>query len=383
MAIRKMEWEAFQWKRGNTGAIDKPADSHNFSVTFSPETEEFGKEVFLRKDKAYNDPGNGNKVAMIGAASPITGPSTVLQRMEEKAQLMKRMAGVEGIPMCLNLSDMEQTLSLVKALESSFGGFLLVGTAGFDSYTFEKRIKNEGAIPVLRDEEDGTAIVILAGLINSFKVTGKPMHKARIVVHGEWNLGVSVSMLLRWGGIKDVIFCPTMNGGCPEAAGKHSYPWKTSSDVKSSLQGADMLICLHAEEKITADMLRSMNNDPVVFALSEPYPNLLPEEAIAAGARIVATRSPDYPNQIHNVLAIPGIFRGVLDVQATMINKEMKLAVARAIADQVEERELGPCHILPSMDDDRVVSAVAGAVAQAAVETGVWTLIRGSSGLIS
>jgi malate dehydrogenase (oxaloacetate-decarboxylating) len=309
------------------------------------------------------------------------GPHAAVPVMEGKAVLFKSFAGVDAVPICLNTTDPEEIIRTVKLIEPTFGGINLEDIAAPACFTIEERLKAELDIPVFHDDQHGTAIVTLAGLINALKVVGKRMQEIRVVANGAGAAGIAIIKLLLSLGVKHVVMCDTkgaiydgrVEGMNPvkELIAKNTNHERLSGTLEDVIKGADVFIGVSAKDAVTPDMVRSMAADPIIFAMANPDPEIRPADAIAAGAKVVGTGRSDYPNQVNNVLAFPGIFRGALDTRARMINEEMKIAAAYAIAELIEEHELSPDYVIPKPFDPRVAPSVAAAVAKAAMDTGV------------
>ncbi|MEB3286850.1 MAG: malic enzyme-like NAD(P)-binding protein [Vampirovibrionales bacterium] len=325
-----------------------------------------------------------NLVAVVTDGSAVLGlgnigPAAGLPVMEGKAVLFKTFGGVEAFPICLRTQEVDEIVAAVKRIAPVFGGINLEDIAAPRCFEVEKRLINELEIPVFHDDQHGTAVVVLAGMINALKIVGKKMSDVRLVVNGAGASALSVSRLLMHAGIKDVAICDTkgviykgrtvgMNPFKEEIAEMTNLSGATGllADV---IKGADIVLGLSAPGQITQDMVRSMAKDPIVFALANPVPEIMPDEAYEAGVKVMATGRSDFPNQVNNSLAFPGIFRGALDVKARVINEEMKMAAAYAIADLIDQDQLGEGIIIPAAFDFRVPPAVAAAVAKAACET--------------
>ncbi|MBI5166456.1 MAG: NADP-dependent malic enzyme [candidate division NC10 bacterium] len=336
--------------------------------------------------KVYDYTAKGNLVAIITDGSAVLGlgnigPRAALPVMEGKAVLFKTFAGVEAFPICLATQDPDEIAELVKRIVPAFGGINLEDISAPRCFYIEERLKKETDIPIFHDDQHGTAVVVLAGLINALKLVGKRFEEARVVINGAGAGGIAVAKILLAMGIKNLILCDTQ-GAIYEGRGvgmnwaKEEMAKVTNREgLKGSLgeviPGSDVFIGLSVAGALSQEMVRSMARDPIVFAMANPIPEILPEEAKQAGAAVVATGRSDFDNQVNNSLGFPGIFRGALDVRARNINQEMKLAAAFAIADLVSEKELRPDYIIPFMMDFRVPPRVAAAVAKAAMESGV------------
>ena len=299
--------------------------------------------------------------------------------MEGKCVLFKRFGGVDAFPLCIRSKDVDEIVNTVKLLAGSFGGINLEDISAPRCFEIERRLKEECDIPVFHDDQHGTAVVCLAAMTNALRLAGKKAEEVTVVVNGAGSAGISITKLLMKGGIKNVILCDKqgalydgMEGLNPAQAAmaKVTNLEKKQGSLADVIAGADAFIGVSAPNVLKPEMIRNMAENPIVFAMANPVPEIMPDEAKAAGAEIVGTGRSDFPNQINNVLVFPGIFRGALDVRARDINDEMKLAAARAIAGVISEDELAPDYIIPDSFDERVAAAVAEAVAAAARETG-------------
>lgn len=301
--------------------------------------------------------------------------------MEGKAVLFKSFAGVDAFPICLGTSDVDKIVETVKLLEPTFGGVNLEDIAAPNCFIIEERLKKEANIPVFHDDQHGTAIVTAAGLINALKVTGKSLSEIRVVINGAGSAGIAIIKLLQRLGVRDVILCDSkgaifegrsygMNDVKSEIA-KVTNKDNAEGSLEDVVKNTDVFIGVSVAGALTQEMVKSMNQDPIIFAMANPDPEILPDTAKEAGASVVGTGRSDFPNQVNNVLAFPGIFRGALDVNATHINEEMKKAAVYAIAELIDERDVTPDYVIPAPFDGRVAPAVAAAVAKAAMETGV------------
>ncbi|MFL6556652.1 MAG: NADP-dependent malic enzyme, partial [Bacillus sp. (in: firmicutes)] len=300
--------------------------------------------------------------------------------MEGKAVLFKSFADVDAFPICLATTDTDQIVETVKLLEPTFGGVNLEDIAAPQCFEIEARLRKACEIPVFHDDQHGTAIVTAAGLINALKLADKKIEDIRVTVNGAGAAGVAIVKLLLHMGVKDVILCDTkgiiyegrpvgMNPFKDEMARMTNRGQKQGT-LADALIGADVFVGVSAAGAVTKEMVCSMHRDPIIFAMANPVPEIMPDEAKEAGALVVGTGRSDFPNQVNNVLAFPGIFRGALDVRAKEINEKMKLAAVYAIADLIPDAELHADHVIPDPFDPRVAAEVASAVAFAAMETG-------------
>lgn len=320
-----------------------------------------------------------NGTAVLGLGD--IGPKAALPVMEGKAVLFKSFAGVDAFPICLNSKEIDKIVQTVKLLEPSFGGVNLEDISAPSCFEIEEQLKAELNIPVFHDDQHGTAIVTMAGLLNALKIVGKNLQDVKIVTSGAGAAGMAIIKLLMSMGLQNVIMCDskgTIYAGRPSGMNKYKdeIAQKTNremikGDLAQALQGADVFIGVSVAGAVTQEMVKSMAKDPIIFAMANPIPEIMPELAKEAGAAVVGTGRSDFPNQVNNVSAFPGIFRGALDVRATTINEQMKVAAAHAIASLVSSEELNADYVMPKAFDPRVAPAVAAAVAKAAMESGV------------
>jgi malate dehydrogenase (oxaloacetate-decarboxylating) len=309
------------------------------------------------------------------------GPKAAMPVMEGKALLFKSFAGVDAFPICLDTTDPDKIVEVVTLLEPTFGGVNLEDIAAPQCFEIEDRLRKACNIPIFHDDQHGTAIVTAAGLINALKLADKKIEDIRVVANGAGAAGVAIVKLLLQMGVKDVILCDTkgiiykdrpvgMNKFKEEMARMTNKEHKQGT-LADALVGADVFVGVSAAGAVTKEMVRSMNQHPIIFAMANPVPEIMPEEAKEAGALVVGTGRSDFPNQVNNVLAFPGIFRGALTVQAKEINEEMKLAAVYAIAGLISTEDIHADYVIPDPFDRRVAAHVASAVATAAMETGV------------
>lgn len=361
-------------------------NGRDLSLAYSPGVAEPCKEIAQDPAKVYDYTMKGNTVAVVTDGTAVLGlgnigPKAALPVMEGKAVLFKEFAGVDAFPICLGTTDAETIIQTVKLLEPGFGGVNLEDISAPACFIVEQRLKEEMNIPVFHDDQHGTAIVTLAGLVNALKLVGKEIADTRVVVNGAGAAGIAVVKLLSKFGFTNVMMCDTkgaifkgraygMNPFKEEVAEMTNYERKEGL-LHEVIIGADVFIGVSAEGALTEEMVRGMAENPIIFAMANPNPEILPHEAKRAGAKVIGTGRSDFPNQVNNVLAFPGIFRGALDVQASEINDAMKIAAVEAIADLIGEHELREDYVIPAPFDLRVAEAVAKAVAQAAIETGV------------
>ncbi|MCY9665794.1 NAD-dependent malic enzyme [Paenibacillus alginolyticus] len=361
-------------------------DLDDLSLVYSPGVAEPCKVIAEHREKVYDYTMKGNLIAVISDGTAVLGlgnigPEAAIPVMEGKALLFKLFAGIDAFPLCLDTTDVDRIVETVKLLKPTFGGINLEDIAAPNCFIIEERLKKEMDIPVFHDDQHGTAVVAMAGLINAVKLVGKQLHQIKVVVNGAGAAGVAVVKLLIKFGISDIILCDSKGAiyeGRPTGmnAEKDELALQTNRSMitgplTEAVTGADVFIGLSMPGVLTSEMVSTMNSDPIVFALANPVPEIMPEDAKRGGAKVVGTGRSDYPNQINNVLAFPGIFRGALDVQATQINEEMKIAAVYAISNLVNPDQLCAEYIIPEPLDNRVVPAVASAVAKAALDSGV------------
>ena len=335
-------------------------------------------------EKSYELTGRGNLVAVVTDGTAVLGlgdigPEAGMPVMEGKCVLFKRFGDVDAIPLCVRSKDVDEIVDTVALLAGSFGGINLEDISAPRCFEIERRLKQRCDIPIFHDDQHGTAVVVLAAMINALAITGRRLEDVKVVTSGAGAAGIAIVKLLLSMGLKQVVMCDRrgavyegregLNPAKEEIAAVTNRE-KRSGSLAEMLRGADVFIGVSGPGTVTEEMVRSMAPDPILFPMANPTPEIMPELARAAGARIIGTGRSDYPNQINNVLAFPGIFRGALDVRASDINDAMKIAAARALADLVgdDRRE---DYIIPNALDPRVRDAVASAVAQAARETGV------------
>lgn len=374
--------------RGKLAVKSKVAvrNAYDLSLAYSPGVAEPCKEIFDHPKKVYEYTMKGNMVAVVSDGTAVLGlgnigPKAALPVMEGKAVLFKSFAGVDAFPICLDTTDVDKIVETVKLLEPTFGGVNLEDIAAPNCFEIEERLKKETDIPIFHDDQHGTAIVTLAGLVNALKVTKKELSKIKVVINGAGAAGIAIIKLLLRMGVSDIIMCDSKGAiyeGRPfgmnhikEDVAKSTNRSYVKGSLEDAVQGMDVFIGVSVAGALTKEMIESMNDDPIIFAMANPTPEIMPEEAKEAGAKVIGTGRSDFPNQVNNVLAFPGIFRGALDVYATHINEEMKTAAVYAIAELIGDDELSADYVIPAPFDPRVAPAVAAAVAKAAMETGV------------
>lgn len=381
MDINEQALALHRAKRGKISVESKvPLETReDLSLAYTPGVAEPCRAIAARPQEVYTYTARGNLVAVVTDGSAVLGlgdigPEAALPVMEGKAVLFKAFAGIDAFPLCLATKDVDAIVETVKMVAPTFGGINLEDISAPRCFTIEQRLKKELSIPVFHDDQHGTAIVVLAGLLNALKMVGKELNSATVTVSGAGAAGVAITRLLMRVGVADIILCDRagaiypgrpQNNEVKEELAVHTNQGRVKGDLAAALRGRDVFIGVSAPGLVTADMVRSMAPKAVVFAMANPVPEIWPEEAKAAGAAVVGTGRSDFPNQVNNVLAFPGVFRGALDARAPQITEEMKLAAAHALAELVGE-ELSPEYCLPAPLDKRVAPAVAQAVARAA-----------------
>ena len=357
----------------------------DLSTAYTPGVAAPCLEIARNPAEAYTYTSKGNLIAVVTDGSAVLGLGNIggqaaMPVMEGKSLLFKQFGGVDAVPICLSTQDPEEIIKAVRWLAPTFGGINLEDIASPKCFAIEQRLGQELEIPVFHDDQHGTAIVVLAALINALKIVGKEMERIRVVLNGPGSAGTAVIHMLRAAGVTDIIACDEhgiLYSGRPAGLEGHKAGLCTITNregktggLAEALEGADVFIGLSVGGCLKPEMISRMAEDPIVFAMANPVPEIMYDEAIAAGVRVMGTGRSDMPNQINNVLAFPGVFRGALDVRARDIDQGMKLAAAHAIAGLITPEELGPETIIPSLFDERVAPAVAKAVAEAARASG-------------
>lgn len=359
-------------------------NSEDLSLAYSPGVAQPCLEINKDFDTIYDYTSKGNLVAVVTNGTAVLGLGDIgagagLPVMEGKAVLFKSFAGVDAFPICLDTKDPDKIIEVVKLMEPTFGGVNLEDIKGPECFYIEEKLKEICNIPVFHDDQHGTAIVTVAATLNALKLEGKKPEDIKVAVNGAGAAAISVSKLLMAIGIKDISLCDSkgaiyegrenLKDSTIELA-KITNPNHVKGGIKELLVDADLFVGLSVGDCVTPEMIHSMKKDPIIFAMANPTPEISPALAKECGAKIIGTGRSDYPNQINNVLAFPGIFRGALDVRASKITEDMKLAAARAIASLVSDEDLSPDYVIPSPFDKRVAPKVAEFVARVAIETG-------------
>ncbi|MBO5518037.1 MAG: NAD-dependent malic enzyme [Firmicutes bacterium] len=376
-----------QWK-GKIEIITKvPVETKDdLSLAYTPGVAQPCLEIQKDINKSYDLTLRHNLCAVITDGSAVLGlgdigPEAGMPVMEGKCVLFKAFGGVDAIPLCVKTKDVDEFVNTVYLLSGSFGGINLEDIAAPRCFEIEEKLKAKCDIPIFHDDQHGTAVITLAGLSNALKVVGKKLEDVKIVTSGAGAAAIAIVKLLLTAGARNVVMCDRTGaiykgrekGMNPikEQMAEKTNPELCKGSLADAIVGADVFIGVSAPGTLTKDMVRTMNKDAIIFACANPTPEIFPDEAKEAGARVISTGRSDYPNQINNVLAFPGIFRGAFDVRASEINEAMKLAASKALADLVSEEELSEDYIIPAAFDKRVGPAVAKAVADAARATGV------------
>ena len=374
--------------KGKLSVVSKvPVDTRDdLSLAYTPGVAAPCLEIQKDVEKSYEFTGRGNMCLVVTDGTAVLGlgdigPEAAMPVMEGKCILFKKFGDVDAFPLCIRSKDVEEIVDTIALISGSFGGINLEDISAPRCFEIEQRLKERCDIPVFHDDQHGTAIVTLAGLINSLKLTGKKKDTVKVVVNGAGAAAIAITKLLLKYGIKDITLCDRtgaiyrdrqtgMNEIKREMAELTNLNCKKGG-LREIICEADVFIGVSAPEALSEEMVADMAEDSIVFACANPIPEIYPEQAISAGAKVVATGRSDFPNQINNVLAFPGIFRGVFDVRARDINDEMKIAAAEAIASLVSDDELRADYIIPAAFDERVSKAVAEAVRKTAVQSGV------------
>ncbi|MGH0499116.1 NAD-dependent malic enzyme [Bacillus wiedmannii] len=362
----------------------------DLSLTYTPGVAESCKAIAADEETVYDYTARGNMVAVVSDGTAVLGlgnigPKAAMPVMEGKSILFKKFANVDAFPLCLGTTDVDEIVTLVKNLEPTFAGINLEDIAAPRCFEIEKRLKEETNIPVFHDDQHGTAIVVLAAVINALKVVSKQMDNVKIVINGAGSAGIAIGKLLLKAGAKHITLVSLEGIVCEGEAWMNEAQIEVSKKtnrehvrgtLKEAIHQADIFIGVSAPNVLTKELVQTMNEKAIVFAMANPVPEIFPEDALEAGAAVVGTGRSDYANQVNNVLAFPGIFRGALDVRATDITEEMKLAAAYGIANIITDEERNANYVIPNPLDKRVVPSVAEAVAKAAIDSGVAQIMK-------
>ena len=376
-----------QWKGKIEVVATVPVENKDdLSLAYTPGVAQPCLEIQKNIEKSYELTRRWNMCLVVTDGSAVLGlgdigPEAGMPVMEGKCVLFKAFGDVDAFPLCIKSKDVDEIVNTIYLISGSFGGVNLEDISAPRCFEIERKLKEKCDIPIFHDDQHGTAVITLAGLTNALKITGKKKEEIRIVMNGAGAAAISISRLLLKAGYRHITLCdrhgaiyegrPEGMNPVKEEMSKITNLEKKAGSLADMLVGADVFIGVSAPGVVTTEMVKIMAEDAVIFACAKPTPEIFPDDAKAGGAKVVATGRSDYPNQINNVLAFPGIFRGAFDVRAKDINDEMKIAAAHALADLISDEELNPDYIIPKAFDKRVGPAVAKAVAQAARETGV------------
>lgn len=383
--------EALEMHKENQGKLEvtpnvKVTNKEELSLAYSPGVAEPCKEIHEDERKVYDYTIKGNTVAVVTDGTAVLGlgnigPEASIPVMEGKAVLFKSFAGVNGVPNALDTTDTEEIINTVKLIQPNYGGINLEDISAPRCFEIEERLKKETNIPVFHDDQHGTAIVTMAGLINALRIVDKDLSDIKVVLNGAGAAGIAIVKLLYSYGVRNMVMCDSRGAifegrsygmnDTKEYVAKWTNKDKTEGELSEVIKDADVFIGVSIADLLSKEMVESMAKDSIIFAMANPNPEINPNDAKDAGAKVVGTGRSDYPNQINNVLAFPGIFRGALDTEATHINEEMKKAAVEAIADLIDSKELEPNYCIPGPFDKRVAPSVAREVAKAAMESGV------------
>lgn len=387
MDYNKAALEMHESHHGKVGIVSKVEvrTRDDLSTAYTPGVAEPCRKIKENPDDVYKYTFKSNMVAVVSNGTAVLGlgdigPEAGMPVMEGKCVLFKAFGGVDAFPLCVRTHDVDEFVNAVALIAGSFGGINLEDISAPRCFEIERKLKEKCDIPVFHDDQHGTAVITLAGLTNALKVVGKRKEEVKVVTSGAGAAAISIVKLLLSAGYQNIIMTDR-TGAIYE--GRENLNWikaemaqvtnrqKETGKLADVIRGADVFIGVSAPGTLTTEMVQTMNRDAIVFACANPTPEIFPEDAKAGGAKVVSTGRSDYPNQINNVLAFPGIFRGTFDVRASEINDEMNMAAARALAALISDEELSPDYIIPKAFDPRVGPAVAKAVAQAARDTGV------------
>lgn len=376
----------YKWQ-GKLDIVNKmPVEcKEDLSLAYTPGVAQPCIEINKNVDLSYELTGRGNTIAVVTDGTAVLGlgdigPEAGMPVMEGKCVLFKAFGGVNAIPLCIRSKDVDDIVKTVTLLSGSFGGINLEDISAPRCFEIEKRLKETCDIPIFHDDQHGTAAVVLAAMLNALKVVGKRIEDIKVVTSGAGAAGIAVIKLLQAMGLKNVILCDSKGAIYKGREGLNPYKREMAEisnfnmekgTLGEVIKGADVFIGVSVPGTVTEAMVHSMAKDPILFPMANPIPEIMPDEARRGGAAVIGTGRSDFPNQINNVVAFPGIFRGALDVRASDINDAMKIAAAKAIASLVSDDELAPDYILPQAFDPRVRDAVASAVAEAAIKSGV------------
>lgn len=382
----------YDWKGKIEVVATVPVETKDdLSLAYTPGVAEPCLEIQKNVDLSYDLTRRHNLCLVVTDGTAVLGlgdigPEAGMPVMEGKCVLFKAFGDVDAFPLCIKSKDVDEIVNTIYLISGSFGGINLEDISAPRCFEIEKKLKEKCDIPIFHDDQHGTAVITLAGLTNALKIVGKELEKIKVVINGAGAASISISRLLLSAGLKDLTLCDR-NGAIYEGRKEGMNPVKeelalvTNKDkIRGSLsdviKGADVFIGVSAPGAVSVEMVKSMAKDAIVFSCANPTPEIFPDEAQKGGAKVIATGRSDYPNQINNVLAFPGIFRGTFDVRASDINEEMKIAAAKALAGLISDEELSPDYIIPKAFDPRVGKVVAAAVSEAAIKTGVARIVK-------
>ena len=387
MDYNKAALEMHETHKGKVGIVSKVEvkTRDDLSTAYTPGVAEPCRKIKENPEDVYKYTFKSNMVAVVSNGTAVLGlgdigPEAGMPVMEGKCALFKAFADVDAFPLCVKTHDVDEFVNAVYLMSGSFGGINLEDISAPRCFEIERKLKEKCDIPIFHDDQHGTAVITLAGLTNALKVVGKKKEDVKIVTSGAGAAAIAIVKLLLSSGFKNVTMCDRKGA---IYAGRDGLNWikeemaqvtnldKKAGSLADMLVGADVFIGVSAPGMVTKEMVQTMNKDAIIFACANPTPEIFPDEAKAGGARVVSTGRSDYPNQINNVLAFPGIFRGAFDVRASDINEEMKIAASNALANLISDKELNENYIIPAAFDPRVGPAVAKAVAEAARKSGV------------
>lgn len=384
---KKLALDMHEEKKGKISVESKVRveNKDDLSIAYTPGVAQPCLEIHKNKEDVYKYTSKGNLVAVVSDGSAVLGLGDIgaeasIPVMEGKAILFKEFAGVDSFPICLKTNDVDEIVRTVKLLEPVFGGINLEDISSPRCFEIEEKLKKELDIPVFHDDQHGTAIILAAAIINSVKLIDKKIEDLEIVINGPGAAGMAIAKILLSMNVKNIVLC-NLEGALHKDmeslnwAQRDMLPLTNKNNerglLKDVIKGKDVFIGVSGPNALTKEMVKTMADKPVIMAMANPTPEIMPDEAKEGGAFIVGTGRSDFPNQINNVLAFPGVFRGALDVRASEINEEMKIAAAHAIANTISDDEISPDYILPDAFNKKVVENVAKAVKEAAIKTGV------------
>ena len=387
MDYAKLSLEMHEKNKGKIEVISKVAinNSDDLSMAYSPGVAEPCRAINANTEDVYKYTAKGNLIAVVSDGTAVLGlgdigPEAAMPVMEGKAILFKEFGNVDAVPICLATKDVDEIVETVKRLEPTFGGINLEDISAPRCFEIERRLKEETQIPIFHDDQHGTAIVTSAGLINALKIVDKKMEDIKVVINGSGAAGGAIVRMLLGLGVKNVLMCdskgiiykgsPTNNWYKEELA-ELTNKDQVQGTLQDAVKDADVFIGVSVANVLTKEMVKTMNVDPIIFAMANPNPEIMPEDAKEAGAKVVGTGRSDYPNQVNNILAFPGLFRGALDVRAKDISNGMNIAAAYAIAEAVTDEQLSADFVIPNALDKTVAKKVAEAVSKAAREEGL------------